>query len=77
MKKNKIWSLTILVLLATMIIACGGADENNNSSSNSGNIKTQLVGVWKTTISSFGLKYIKLEANGNLLFAGSIKELKK
>ena len=77
MKKYKIWSLTILVLLATMIIACGGDDDNNNSSSNSGNIKTQLVGIWKTSMSNTNWKFIKLETNGTLLFSRSSKELKE
>ena len=75
MKKNKIWSFKILVVLATIIIACGGNDNDNNGSSNSGNIKAQLVGVWKTSMSNW--KYIKLEANGTLIFSGSIKDFKE
>ena len=59
--------------MATIIIACSGDD--GNGSSNSGNIKAQLIGVWKTSISD--MRFIKLEANGNLLYSGSSKELKE
>jgi hypothetical protein len=76
MKKNKIWSF-ILVLLATMIIACSGDDNNNSSSSNGGNIKAQLIGIWKTSMSDNNLRYIKLEANGKLLFSVSATGLKE
>ena len=79
MKISKILSIAILVVMATTIIACSGDDGNgsSNGSSNSGNIKAQLIGVWKTSMTNYDWKYIKLESNGTLLFSGSVKELKE
>ena len=79
MKISKILSIAILIVMATTIIACSGDDGNGNGngSSNSGNIKAQLIGVWKTSMTNYDWKYIKLEANGKMLFAGSVKELKE
>lgn len=75
MKKVTLWSMLMLaVLMLPMLSGCG---DDGDGSSNSGDIKAQLVGIWKTSMSSSNWKYIKLEPNGTLIYAQSINNLQE
>ena len=70
MKKMKFLS-TILLAVMTMstMIACSGSDDEDSP-----DVKRQLVGVWKTTMSAERWRYIEIKADGNLICGYSVNE---
>jgi len=64
MKGIRFLSMMMLVaLLLPLMTACGGDDELST--------RQQLVGLWKTSMSSSNWKYIKLLNNGGMYYGSS------
>lgn len=67
MKKSVILSVLLVLGVFPLLFACSSSDDDNS-------VKNQLVGVWKTTITSSNWKVIQLEANGKLHFGMKLDE---
>ena len=62
MKRMKLWSIMMLVVMALpMMVACGGSDDETS-------VRDQLVGIWESNMLSSCWKCFKLEADGTVVY---------
>lgn len=70
MKKKYFWNLmTILMVTLSLGFASCGSDDDENV-----RVQQQLVGIWKTSMSSSNWRCIELESNGTLHYSMYIKD---
>ncbi len=63
---GKLLALFVVATICVSLSSCSKDDDNS--------VKNQLVGVWKTTISSSNWKIIQLDANGTLHYGMYVDE---
>lgn len=64
MKKMKLLSVFLLTVMAlSSMVACSNSDDEDSSS-----ITKQLVGIWRTSMTSKSWKYIDIKADGSLIY---------
>lgn len=54
----------LVVMALPMMVACGGDDDGGSG----GSVKSKLVGIWKTSMSSSNWKVIELKSDGTLVY---------